>query len=287
MIIENIEQEYTLLKMDNFIEEYFDVALSLVKTAGNLIMEHVNGCKVYELKSCDIDMVTEVDQKVEETLIGGLSKKFPTHKFIGEETVASGGKCELTDEPTWVIDPVDGTMNFIHGFPHSCISVGLLINKESVAGIIYNPIMNQLFTAQKGKGAFYNDRPIHVSQIKEVHKALITTEAGTSRDEEKQKAVFENFKLLICNAHGIRTLGSAALNMSMVALGGADANFEFGIHAWDVAAGDIIVREAGGVCIDPAGGPFDVLSRRVLCASSMELAQSLAKILYQYYPERD
>ncbi|XP_061725140.1 inositol monophosphatase 1-like, partial [Cydia pomonella] len=182
---------------------------------------------------------------------------------------------------------VDGTMNFVHGFPHSCISLGLLINKEAVAGIVYNPILEQLFTAKKGKGAFYNGRQIHVSQIKELSKALIMTEAGTSRDPERQKVLFENFKMIITKAHGIRTLGSAALNMCMVALGGADLNFEFGIHVWDIAAGDIIVREAGGVCIDPAGGPFDVLSRRVLCASTEELAQEMAKYLWQFYPERD
>lgn len=269
------------------VDKYFDAALSLVKTAGNLIKEHVNGFKNFELKSCDIDFVTEIDKKVETTLIGGLSKHFPDHKFIGEESVSDGGKCELTDAPTWVIDPVDGTMNFVHGFPHSCISLGLLINKESVAGIVYNPLLEQLFTAKKGKGAFLNDKPIHVSQVKELNKALITTEAGTSRDEDRLKILFENYQRIIPKVHGIRTLGSAALNMSMVALGGADANFEFGIHAWDVAAGDIIVREAGGVCIDPAGGPFDVLARRVLCASTPELAQALAQTLCQYYPERD
>ncbi|CAG9093205.1 unnamed protein product [Plutella xylostella] len=273
--------------MGDSIDEYFEVALDLVKTAGNLINDHVSGCKTFELKSCDIDLVTEIDKKVEDTLIGGLSKKFPTHKFIGEETVSAGGRCELTDEPTWVIDPVDGTMNFVHGFPHSCISLGLLINKESVVGIIYNPILNQLFTAQKGKGAFCNGRQIHVSQTKEISKALVTTETGTSRDEEKQKVVFQNLQLMIAKGHGIRCLGSAALNMAMVALGGADANYEFGIHAWDIAAGDILVREAGGVCIDPAGGPFDVLSRRVLCASTPELAAEMAKVLVQFYPERD
>lgn len=273
--------------MCDSIDEYFDVALDLVKSAGNLIKEHVTGCKLFELKSCDIDFVTEIDKKVEDTLIGGLSKKFPEHKFIGEESVAGGAKCILTDDPTWIIDPVDGTMNFVHGFPHSCISLGLVINKVSVAGIIYNPILEQLFTAKKGQGAFLNGRQIHVSQVKELCNALVAFESGTSRDEEKAKVVFENYKKIISKGHGIRALGSAALNMAMVAQGGADANFEFGIHAWDVAAGDIIVREAGGVCIDPAGGPFDILSRRVLCASTPELAQEISKVLSQYYPERD
>ncbi|XP_022830590.1 inositol monophosphatase 1-like [Spodoptera litura] len=269
------------------VDEYFDVALSLVKSAGNLISEHVNGCKVFEKKSCDIDLVTEIDKKVEETLIGGLSKKFPTHKFIGEESVSGGAKCELTDAPTWIIDPVDGTLNFIHGFPLCCISVGLAINKECVAGIIYNPNLGQLFTAKKGQGAFLNGRQIHVSQVTELRNALVAFEAGTSRDEERCRIVFENYKLVVNNGHGLRSLGSAALNMAMVAMGGADANFEFGIHAWDIAAGDILVREAGGVCIDPAGGPLDLLSRRVLCTSTAELAQELSKTLVQFYPERD
>jgi myo-inositol-1(or 4)-monophosphatase len=272
--------------MADSIDEYFEEALALVKSAGNLITEYVDGCKVFETKSCDIDLVTEVDKKVEETLIGGLSKKFPTH-FIGEESVADGAKCILTDEPTWIIDPVDGTLNFIHGFPHSCISLGLAINKEPVAGIIYNPLIGQLFTAKKGQGAFLNGRQIHVSQVRELSKALVAFEAGTSRDEAKMKAVMENFKMVVSQGHGVRALGSAALNMAMVAMGGADANFEYGIHSWDIAAGDIIVREAGGVCIDPAGGPLDLMSRRVLCASTQELAMELSKNLAQFYPERD
>ncbi|XP_023939019.1 inositol monophosphatase 1 [Bicyclus anynana] len=273
--------------MSDAIDEYFDAALELVKSAGNLITEFTTGCKEYKLKSSDIDLVTEIDKKVEDTLISGLSTRFPSHKFIGEESVADGAKCVLTDDPTWIIDPIDGTLNFIHGYPSSCISLGLTINKEAVAGIIYNPIVNQLFTAKQGQGAFLNGQPIHVSQVKDMRNAIISFEAGTSRDKDKQHAVLENFKLIVIKGQGVRTVGSAALNMAMVALGGADAYFEFGIHAWDIAAGDIIVREAGGVCIDPAGGAFDILSRRVLCASSMELAQEMSTVLHQYYPERD
>ncbi|XP_047517442.1 inositol monophosphatase 1 [Pieris napi] len=273
--------------MSDQIDEYFDVALNLVKSAGNLIIEFRNGCKAYEQKSSDIDLVTEVDKNVEKTLMDGLSKNFPTHKFIGEETVSEGGQCVLSDDPTWIIDPVDGTLNFIHGYPQSCISVGLAINKECVAGIIYNPVLNLLFTAKKGNGAFLNNKPIHVSQTKELSKALISFEAGTSRDPERLRVMFENFRTLVEKGHGVRTIGSAAMNMANVALGGSDAYFEFGIHAWDIAAGDIIVREAGGVSIDPAGGPLDLLSRRVLCAATAELAQELSKSLQQYYPERD
>lgn len=273
--------------MSGAIDKYFDAGLALVKLSGNLIKEYVTGFKTFETKSCDIDFVTEVDKKVEATLIGGLSKQFSGHKFIGEETISGGGKFELTDDPTWIIDPVDGTMNFVHGFPHSCISLALWINKEPIAGIVYNPLLDQLFTARKGKGAFLNGKQIHCSQAMKLSDALVTTEAGTSRDPEKIKCVIENYATILAKAHGIRGLGSAALNMAMVAMGGADANFEFGIHAWDTAAGALLVLEAGGVVIDPAGGPFDIRARRVLCAATPELAEEISKVLVQYYPERD
>ncbi|KAH0947952.1 hypothetical protein HN011_003597 [Eciton burchellii] len=261
--------------------------LRLVKQAGSIVREKIYQRKDVLTKSCDVDLVTEWDQKVERLLIDGISSRYPDHRFIGEETTASGQKTELTNAPTWIIDPIDGTMNFVHGLPFTCISIALLVNKITEIGIVYNPIMEQLFTARKGQGAFLNAVPIHVSSEKELRKALVMVEMGTSRDPEKLEVVLQNITLLTSRVHGLRSLGSAALNMCMVALGGADVSFEFGIHAWDIAAGDLIVREAGGVSIDPAGGPFDVMSRRTLCASSMELAQELSKMLIQYHPERD
>ncbi|XP_012526335.1 inositol monophosphatase 1 [Monomorium pharaonis] len=269
------------------VDEYYIEILRLVKQAGSIIREKIYQRKDVLTKSCDVDLVTEWDQKVENLLISGISSKYPDHRFIGEESTASGQKIELTDAPTWIIDPIDGTMNFVHGLPYTCVSVALLINKTAEIGIVYNPILEQLFTARKGQGAFLNGAPIHVSNEKELHKALIMVEMGTSRDPEKLKIILQNLALLTSQIQGIRSLGSAALNMCMVACGSADISFEFGIHAWDIAAGDLIVREAGGVSIDPAGGSFDVMSRRTLCASSVELAQQLSKILIQYYPERD
>lgn len=269
------------------IDECYIEILRLVKQAGSIVNEKIHQHKDVLTKSCDVDLVTEWDQKVEKLLINGISSKYPDHKFIGEESTAMGEKIELTNAPTWIIDPIDGTMNFVHGLPHTCISVALLINKTTEIGIVYNPVLEQLFTARKGQGAFLNGAPIHVSDKKELRNSLIMLEMGTSRDPEKLEVILQNIKILTERAHGLRALGSAALNMCMVALGGADVYVEFGIHAWDIAAGDLIIREAGGVSIDPAGGPFDVMSRRALCASSIEVAQEMAKILIQYYPERD
>jgi len=167
------------------------------------------------------------------------------------------------------------------------VSVALWVNKVAEIGIIYNPVLELFFSARRGQGAFLNGKPIHVSCVNELSKSLIGFEFGASRDAERLKIVVENLNILMPHVHGMRSSGSCAQNMAMVALGGTDANFEFGVHAWDMAAGCLIVIEAGGVVIDPAGGPFDVLSRRYLCAGTQELADQLVKVIKHMYPERD
>ncbi|ETN59471.1 inositol monophosphatase [Anopheles darlingi] len=267
------------------LDECYDHVLALVGSAGSLIAARNSERKRVVEKSSNIDLLTETDQQVERMLMDGIKAKYPDHRFIGEEETSEGKKAELTDAPTWIIDPVDGTMNFVHSFPHSCISIALLVEKRAEIAIIYNPIVGQKFTARRGAGAFLNEQPIRVSGETRLAYALATTEFGTSREEEKTTVVLENIGKLIRKVHGMRSLGSAALNMAMVALGGADFNYEFGIHAWDIAAGDLLVREAGGVCLDPAGGPLDLMSRRVLCASTQQLADQVVAELTQYYPQ--
>uniref|UniRef100_D3TPP4 Inositol-1-monophosphatase n=1 Tax=Glossina morsitans morsitans TaxID=37546 RepID=D3TPP4_GLOMM len=262
------------------------VVSDLINKAGEIIDSRNAHRKEFLTKQGDIDLVTETDKEVESLLIKGLQNEFPNHRFIGEEeSSAEGAPHKLTDSPTWIIDPVDGTMNFVHAFPHSCISVGLVVKKVTELAYVFNPMLKQLFHARRGQGAFYNNQSITVSGQKQLSNALITSEFGTSRDPEKMQVVKENFSKLVERAHGIRMLGSAALNMSMVALGAADAYYEFGIHAWDVCAADLLVREAGGVVIDPAGGAFDMMSRRALAAATPELAQELSATLTQFYPQ--
>ncbi|CAH0547888.1 unnamed protein product [Brassicogethes aeneus] len=277
--------------LENFsegnIDEFYDTVLKLVKSCGKLINDKISKAKAIELKSSDIDLVTETDQQVEKLLIEGLTSQFPDHKFIGEESVADGAQCVLTDAPTWIIDPIDGTMNFVHSFPHSCISIALFIDQVPVIGVIYNPMLSQMFTARKGKGAFLNGKKISVSDKTNLSQALIMMEFGTSRDADKMKAVMENQQNLMPSVHGLRALGSAALDIAMVACGAADAYFEYGIHIWDIAAGEILIEEAGGVVMDPAGGEIDRMSRRVLVASSRQLAEQLVGKLAQFYPPRD
>lgn len=240
--------------------------------------------KTVTIKSHPTDFVTETDQQVEKLLIDGIRSKYPDHQFIGEEETSEGKKVVLTEAPTWIIDPIDGTMNFVHSFPHSAISIALLVNKETEIGIVYNPVLGQKFTAQRGKGAYLNGELIHVSQERDLTKALVMVEFGTNRESDKVKINMENLAKLVRKVHGLRCLGGAVLNICMVALGAAECAFDFGAHAWDYAASEFIVREAGGVTIDPSGGKFDIMSRRLLVANSVEMANQLKVELVQYYP---
>ncbi|KAL7633252.1 UNVERIFIED_CONTAM: hypothetical protein RMT77_016356 [Armadillidium vulgare] len=274
--------------MSNFdADKCFEVALELAKTAGEVIKNAVHKVKNIETKSSPKDLVTETDKQVEELLMKSFALKFPDHKFIGEESVSAGVKCELTDDPTWIIDPVDGTMNFVHTFPYFCVSIALWVNKKPEIGIIYNPLLDQMYTAQRGKGAFLNNKRIHVSGQKDLSQALIFTELGSSRNEEKMKVVLNNLTKIMDLAHGVKVQGTAALDMCAVGVGYCDAYYQMGLHCWDMAAGCVIVREAGGVVVDMSGEPFDVLSRRVICASSKEVADQLVSILEIFEEERD
>ncbi|VDP36499.1 unnamed protein product [Soboliphyme baturini] len=147
-------------------DKCYSVALQLVRNAGNLVREafHRPSGVEFETKSSSIDLVTEIDRNVEALLVNGLKAEFPDHTFIGEESTALGKHEKFTDSPTWLIDPIDGTTNFVHRLPFVCISVGFYVNKRPSFGIIYNPILEDLFTARQGQGAYKNGFPIHVSK---------------------------------------------------------------------------------------------------------------------------
>lgn len=264
-----------------------EVAVTLAKEAGEIIRIAVLEEKRIEMKASAVDLVTETDQLIEKFLISGFKKQFPHHKFIGEESTAAGVKNELTDAPTWIIDPVDGTMNFVHSFPFVAVSIGLAINKKLEVGVIYNPLLEKLYTAKRGSGAHLNGEKIKVSRTTELSQSLVVMEVGSSREPARVENVLTNISTIIKNAHGVRSLGSAAMNICAVAAGQAEVYYEYGIHCWDMAAGAVIIEEAGGVVIDPEGGPFDLMSRRIICATSMPLALELSKILRHIQLERD
>lgn len=269
------------------IQLYFSRALELVKEAGTVVQKALGEGKQVDTKSEFSDLVTQYDKQVEQLLIVKLREHFPNHKFIGEESVVAGVKNELTDDPTWIIDPIDGTTNFVHGFPVVAVSVALAVQKEIALGIVYNPVQDRMYSAIKGHGAFCNGSKLKVSGQNEISKALVISEVGSRRDADHMQLVFENMHNVMKKAQGLRCLGSAALDMCSVASGEADAMYEFGIHVWDIAAAALIVAEAGGVVMDTLGIPLNLMNRRVLCASSQVLANTISKILVHVQLESD
>ncbi|KAH0564534.1 inositol monophosphatase 1-like [Cotesia glomerata] len=258
----------------------YDFVMKLTIESAKIIRDAIQGGKNIETKAGDWDLVTEYDKKVEQILIDGLVKEFPTHKFIGEETVSKTNILpELTAAPTWIIDPIDGTTNFVHAFPHTCISIALLVNREPEIGIVYNPVLEQMFTARRGRGAYLNGKPIKSSDVFELRQSLVCIEASYATIEDIRDIILGRIEAFVTIAHGIRTLGSAALTLCHVAMGAADVYHTDNLMPWDVAAGVLIIREAGGHVIDTSGGDFNIMKPRVLAMGNRKLAPELVKLV--------
>ncbi|CCD24056.1 inositol monophosphate 1-phosphatase INM2 NDAI_0C03960 [Naumovozyma dairenensis CBS 421] len=238
-------------------EELKEIELTLVKLVqeeiGPIIKEHT-GTKfdTYEDKANQVDLVTVVDKKVESIIKEALNKKYPTFKFIGEESYVPG-QTKISKDPTFIVDPIDGTTNFIHGYPYSCTSLGLAEDGKPVVGVVFNPHLNQLFHASKGNGAYLNSFKINVPKRPlTLQKSVVGLEGGAERSEgsgnfDKKMATYKN--LLSDKGgyiHGFRSVGSAAMNMCYVANGMLDSYWEGGCWAWDVCAGWCILEETGG-----------------------------------------
>lgn len=266
------------MAQDGSLEQFLDVAVEAAKKAGDVIRQGFHQTKNVEHKGV-VDLVTETDKACEDFIFNHLKQQFPSHKFIGEETTAACGNFELTDEPTWIVDPLDGTTNFVHGFPFVCVSIGLTIGKVPTVGVVYNPIIDELFTAIIGKGAFLNGKPIKVSSQSELVKALLATEAGTKRDKLTLDATTGRINSLLFKVRSLRMCGSCASNLCGVACGRLDLFYELEFGGpWDVAGGAVIVKEAGGFVFDPSGSEFDLTARRV-AATNAHLKDAFIKAL--------
>ncbi|XP_077229941.1 inositol monophosphatase family protein [Tasmannia lanceolata] len=250
------------------LDEFLAVAVEASKRAGEIIQKGFHLKKNVEHKGL-VDLVTETDKACEDLIFNHLKQKYPEHKFIGEETSAAFGTAELTDDPTWMVDPLDGTTNFVHGFPFVCVSIGLTIGKVPTIGVVYNPIMDELFTGIRGQGAFLNANPIKASSQTELVRSLLATEVGTKRDISTVDATTNRINSLLFKVRSLRMSGSCALNLCGIACGRLDLFYELGFGGpWDVAGGAVIVQEAGGLVFDPSGGEFDVMSQRVAATNS-------------------
>ncbi|XP_011168686.1 inositol monophosphatase 2 [Solenopsis invicta] len=260
---------------------YYETAIKLTREAAQILRDAINNLKHVDQKMGNWDPVTEYDRKIEDIIIGKLKRAFPDHRFIAEESTGSELP-ELTDAPTWIIDPIDGTVNFIHGFPHTCVVIGLAVKKEMVLGIVYNPILEELFTARKGRGAFLNGKPIHVSKVQDLSKALFCMEPGFINVDALREKTLERLQTIITKVHGFRCLGVAALTLCYVALGIIEAYYIEGpaISTWDIAAASLIISEAGGVVVDRiTGEPIDIMKPRAVAACNNRIARDIVRLI--------
>jgi len=208
------------------------------------------------------DFVTQVDQAAEQAIIDVVKKAYPDHGFLAEESGASGEKAEHV----WIIDPLDGTTNFIHGFPQYCVSIGVQHRGAMAHAVVYDPNRNELFTASKGRGAFLNDRRIRVSAQSKLMDALVGT-GFPFKELTRLDLYTRQLQAMMKGSSGVRRAGAAALDLAYVACGRLDAFWELGLAPWDMAAGSLLVQEAGGLVGDLKGEQSYMETGDIACAT--------------------
>jgi myo-inositol-1(or 4)-monophosphatase len=206
------------------------------------------------------DLVTETDIAAENAILSLVRKRFPDHAVLSEET--GGGR--IGQEYTWVIDPLDGTSNYTHRVPIFAVSIAVLERGEPFIGVVYDPMREHLFLAQRGTGATLNDQRLQVSGISELHQAVVGLD--WARSEEARREVLSNLGRVAPRCHTVRIMGSAALGLTYVAAGWLDGYFHLALHPWDAAAAVLLISEAGGRCTTFEGQPYPVVSSR--CAAT-------------------
>src|SRR5262245_7306813 len=201
------------------------------------------------------DLVTDADVESQNTIRSYLQGRFPQHHFLGGDGPEAKHRPGPDAPPTWIVDPIDGTTNYVHDFPLYCISIGLQIAGELVVGAVYEPTRDEMFHAAKGQGAFLNWRRLKTSSTDQLDQALLTT--GFPPDLHGQERTLEWWRWFSLRTRSLRRTGSTAINLVYVAAGRADGVYAFDSHVWDVAGGVVIVREAGGVITNVDGSPYD------------------------------
>ena len=221
------------------------------------------------------DFVSEIDRAAEAAIVQTLHAAYPDHAILAEEGTAKG--TNVNAENVWIIDPLDGTTNFLHGFPQYCVSIALWQRKQIKQGVVYDPIRNDLFTATRGRGAFLNDRRIRVSKRQHLRECLIGT-GFPFRDGRYLDTYMRMMKTMIEHTAGLRRPGAAALDLAYVAAGFYDGFWEVGLNPWDVAAGSVLIQEAGGLIGDLTGEGDFLHGGQVIAATPKIFAQMVAAL---------
>ncbi|MDQ6672959.1 MAG: inositol monophosphatase [Chloroflexota bacterium] len=249
--------------MDLDLRRAREVGIQAARSAGEILRRRVDSIHDIRHKGV-IDIVTEVDLESEKKVCDTLLSAFPGHSILGEEGGARAG-----GDPRfrWIVDPLDGTTNYAHGFPFFCVSIALEVDRRIVLGVAYAPSLDELFVAQAGDGATVNDRPIQVSSTDDLEQALLAT--GFPYDRADFSRALRSFEVISLQSQAVRRAGSAVLDLCYVACGRLDGYWEHVVKPWDVAAGALIVREAGGRVTGAEGSPFDVDAGHILASNGV------------------
>jgi myo-inositol-1(or 4)-monophosphatase len=260
------------------------IAVRAARNAGRIISRASFDIETVKVsRKQEKDFVTEVDKAAEEEIIGTLKSVYPSHAILAEESGRSGIEADAdiyAAENVWIIDPLDGTTNFIHGMPHYAVSIGLMQRGVMTQAVVYDPNRDELFTATKGRGAFLNDRRIRVTKRTQIDEALIGT-GFPFRSIDDLPRYMKMFESVTRSCAAVRRPGAAALDLAYVACGRYDGFFEMGLAPWDVAAGSLLVLEAGGLIGDFAGNGngCNYITKAEVVAASPKIYPALVKAL--------
>ncbi|MFC4767757.1 inositol monophosphatase family protein [Effusibacillus consociatus] len=256
-------------------DRFSGVAEAAAREAGHLIRERIGRAREVGEKTSNVDLVTEVDKQSEAVIRTELLAAFPEHKILGEEGVAPGSAASaealnkaLSAEYLWIVDPIDGTTNFVHGLPGCTVSIALAHRGEVIVGVIYDPLRDEMFTASRNQGAFLNGTPISVSKEDNLGVSLLAT--GFPGDKEWAREVnLRGMVALSPICRNIRAIGSAALHLAYVACGRLSGFWEIDLNAWDMAAGSLLVQEAGGTVTNTAGVDYSLDVRHIAASNGL------------------
>lgn len=251
-----------------------NTAIKAARAAGDIILRNIDRIDTLTISTKSRnDFVTEVDKRAEAEIINILRHAYPDHSFLGEES----GSGPETSAYQWVIDPLDGTTNFLHGIPHYSVSIALRHDNHFEQAVIYDPFKNELFTASRGGGAQLNGHRIRVSSQRSLEGALLGT-GIPFREDQDLELYLQTLSVLVPGTAGVRRAGSAALDLAYVAAGRFDGFWEFGVQKWDVAAGILLVQEAGGLVGDLYGGLDHYENGDILCGGSRVYRAMLGRL---------
>jgi myo-inositol-1(or 4)-monophosphatase len=248
--------------------EFVPLMSVIAREAGSLLMGYFHRRVKIEYKG-EADLVTEADRASEKLILERIRTYWPSHEVIGEE----GAKIETGGDYRWYVDPLDGTTNFAHSSPVFCVSLGLAFQGRRHAAVLYDPTRDELFAAERGKGAFLNGQTIEVSKTAKLSQSLVSTGFPSQKRHKNPNIYF--YHQLTLRTHGVRRAGSAALDLASVACGRYDGFWEFNLNAWDTAAGILIVEEAGGKVTGFQGQPLAITDRDVLASNGLIHAELL------------